>query len=115
MTEFKRCSCQVGWSTREAFVDDPDIVPIGLMFLPDEESNNVYYFFNHNTCKSTLAIDSDDFADLMEEPVPSVVKRGEEECEGHCSKKDDLEICSAECRNAPFRRFFVNHLLKKRV
>jgi hypothetical protein len=113
MTEFKRCSCQVGWGTREAFVEDPDVVPIGLTFLPDGDSENVYYFFNHTTCKSTLAVDSEDFADLIEGPVPPTVKAREEECEGHCTRKEDLEVCSVECRNAPFRRFFIDHLLKK--
>ncbi len=112
---FKSCSCRVGWPTREAFVSDPDILPIGMTFLPHENSRRVYYFFNHASCRTTLAVDSDRFADLIEEPIPQNIMAGEKECKNHCTRLEDLEKCSTECRNAPFRRYFLDHLLKKRT
>jgi hypothetical protein len=113
--EFKRCSCQTGWASREEFVLDPDVQPIGISFAPGESSSRAYFFFNHATCKTTLMIDSEDFADLIEAVIPPRIKAGEKECEGHCTKKEDLETCSAECRNAPFRQFFVDRILKKKL
>jgi hypothetical protein len=84
-----------------------------MMFLPNEtESTQPYFFFNHMKCKSTLALDADDFADLIEEPIPRQIMVGEEECPQHCTKIDDLEACHNECHNAPFRRLFVNHIMK---
>ena len=115
MTEFKRCSCQTSWASRKEFTLDPNVLPIGITFPPDGSSLHAYYFFNHTTCKTTLTVDSEDFADLIEVPIPSVTKAGGVECEGHCAKREDMEMCSVECRNAPFRRFFVERLLKKNV
>jgi hypothetical protein len=103
------------WVTRKQFILDPDVVPIGVSFPPDQSSSRAFYYFNHATCKTTLLIDSEDFVDLIEESVPTDIKAGEEECEGHCTKKEDLETCAADCRNAPFRRFFLERILAKKI
>ncbi len=113
--EFKQCSCHARWASREEFILDPDVLPIGISFSPGDRSSKAYYFFNHDTCKTTLLINSEEFADLIEEPIPSVIRKGEKECKGHCARKEDLEICVAECRNAPFRRFFVERILTGNV
>ncbi len=112
--DFKRCSCGARWSTRSAFVSDPDIEPIGISFPSDGSSFRAFYFFNHS-CKTTLVIDSEDFADLITAPVPSTIRKGEKVCKGHCSKLKDLQLCSADCRNAPFRRFFIERILTKKI
>jgi hypothetical protein len=114
-TAFKTCSCGTAWPTREDFLRDLDTVPIGISFHPDLDSRRAFFFFNHATCKTTLVIDSEDFADLIKATVPADIKADEEECEGHCTKKEDLELCSVECRNAPFRRFFIEHILNKEI
>jgi hypothetical protein len=115
MTDFKKCSCKTSWKSREAFVLDPDIEPIGISLPPSLDSLRAYYFFNHTACKTTLMISSEAFADLIEEPIPSNINAGEEKCPDHCAKKEDLEICSSDCRNAPFRRFFVDRILKRKI
>ena len=115
MTAFKKCSCQTIWESREEFVRDPDIEPIGISLPPSFDSLHAYYFFNHTTCKTTLMVSSEAFVDLVEEPIPSNVNAGEESCPGHCAKTEDLEVCSAECRNAPFRRFFIDRILNKKL
>lgn len=114
-TEFKRCSCKRAWKTREEFVLDPDIAPIGISFPADESSFQAYYYFNHGTCQTTLVVDSEDFADLIETSIPPTIKAGTPECKGHCTKKKSLELCSTQCRNAPFRRFFIEHILAKKI
>lgn len=115
MTDFKKCSCQTNWESREEFVLDPDIEPIGISFSPKKDSFRAYYDFNHAVCKTTLMIDSEDFRDLIEETIPSNYNTGQRDCSGHCANKEDLEDCSAECRNAPFRRFFVDRILTKKI
>ena len=115
MTDFKRCSCQASWESCEEFVLDPDIESIGMSFLPGQDAFRAYYFFNHTACKTTLTINSEDFAVLIEEPIPSNINAGEDGCPNHCAKKEDLEVCSCECRNAPFRRFFVDHILNRKI
>jgi len=35
-----------------------------------EIDSQVLYFFNHETCRNTLAIEVERFADLIEEPIP---------------------------------------------
>jgi len=114
-TPFKRCSCGAAWESREDFVLDPDIIPIGISFPPGTDSFRAYYYFNHAACQTTLLIDSDDFADLIETAIPSEIKGGGPECEGHCTKTEDLQACSANCRNAPFRRLFIEKILPKKM
>jgi len=113
--EFKRCSCQTSWANRRDFILDPDVDPIGISLSPDLSSSHAFFFFNHSACKTTLVIDSEDFADLITEPIPARVKAESDGCEGHCAKKKDLENCSAECRNAPFRRFFIERILPRKI
>jgi hypothetical protein len=67
--KFKTCSCGRVWASREAFVGDADIQPIGVTFAKDPPG--IFYFFNHMTCESTLAVDVEEFRDLIEEPIPS--------------------------------------------
>ena len=115
MTEFKQCACGVGWINRKVFIRDADIQPIGMTFAPGVESSRLYYFFNHVPCQSTLAIDAAEFTDLIGEPISDHVEAGGDDCPKHCTVITDLEACSIECRNAPYRRFLINHVLKKKI
>ena len=98
---FKNCSCGSGWATREDFIRDPGIEPIGIMLA--ESESPALFFFNHAGCESTLAINVREFADLIEEPIPESVLAGSEDCPRHCITIEDLETCDLECHNAPFR------------
>jgi hypothetical protein len=111
--EFKSCSCGDTWPVRESFIRDADIMPIGITFSRDEP--RVYYFFNHVKCESTLAIDVEEFADLIEEPIPSSNLRGARECPKLCRTVHELEACDLDCYNAPYRRFLFERLMKKDV
>jgi hypothetical protein len=86
------------------------------MFLPSEGGDTpLYFFFNHLECKSTIVVDADAFADLIEEPIPEGSLHGEEQCPRHCVKLEDLETCENECHNAPFRRLFIDRMVKKNI
>ena len=112
---FKRCGCGTAWATRESFIRDVDIDPIGMTTAPAEDSVRVYYYFNHLKCKSTLAMDAEDFAGLIEEPIPASTMTGEEKCPGHCTRIQELDKCDNECRNAPFRRLLVDRIMRKDI
>ncbi|MBI5115575.1 hypothetical protein HZA56_03830 [Candidatus Poribacteria bacterium] len=113
-SDFKHCSCGVSWADRDSFLVDPDVRPIGLTFLTPESFLDTYYFFNHAACGTTLATSVSEFVDLIQEPLPFFLLAGTKDCPGHCTSIDDLEACFNECRNAPFRRFLFNQLLKKK-
>jgi len=114
-TPFKKCSCGSVWEKRDFFIDDDEIETIGMTFMPREHSPDLYFFFNHEKCGSTLAMKSDDFADLIKEPIPEIDMAGEKGCPGHCTSIDRLEKCENECRNAPFRRILLERLKKKKI
>ena len=109
--EFKSCSCGVTWLTRESFIRDADVTPIGITFFKGEP--RVYYFFNHVECESTLAIHVEEFADLIEEPIPPSNLASVSNCPGLCRTIEELEACDLECQNAPFRRFLLERLMEK--
>jgi hypothetical protein len=112
--EFKSCSCGMMWLSREAFVRDLEIIPIGMTF--DRESDRqVLFFFNHERCGNTLAIEVSSFADLIEEPVCQHSMLGTRECEGKCAEIKNLLACEAECRNAPFRRLLADRIVKRDI
>ena len=86
-----------------------------MTLLPRNDMTKLYYFFNHQKCKSTLAMDADDFADLIEEPIPQNVMADEEGCPGHCANIESLEKCYNECHNASFRRLLLDRIKKKKI
>lgn len=111
--QFKRCSCGRTWASRESFIRDTDVKPIGITFA--EKQLDVFYFFNHINCMSTLAVKVEEFMDLIEEPIPSIDSSGAGECPKCCSSLEDVEACNHKCPNAPFRRFLVERLMKRDI
>ena len=112
--EFKSCSCGQTWLSREAFVRDLGIGSIG-MTIDKGGDGRVLFFFNHEECRNTLAIEGESFADLIEEPIQQHSMLGTLECEGKCTDIANLLVCDADCRNAPFRRLLANRIVKRDI
>jgi hypothetical protein len=112
---FKSCACGTVWENRELFIRDGNIDPIGMSLLPRKGTKQLYFYFNHKKCESTLMMDAEDFSDLIKEPIPQQVMAGEAECPLHCAHIEDLEECEHECRNAPFRRLLLDQIMKKKA
>ncbi|RJP71985.1 MAG: hypothetical protein C4532_06830 [Candidatus Abyssobacteria bacterium SURF_17] len=115
LIEFKQCSCGVRWPDREDFLRDSEIQPIGITFMPKNDHVRLYFFFTHSACRTTLAVNAKEFEDLLEEPIPSKTLTGTKDCPLHCTNIEDLEMCTLECRNAPYRRFLIDRLLKRTI
>ncbi len=93
------------------FLSDPDLVPIGMMFIEDDITM-AYYMFQHEaaSCRSSLVVPVDAFQPFLEEPPPEEILALTDCCERHCVKLSDLSACGQSCFFAPFRRFLL-HLI----
>jgi hypothetical protein len=61
---FKTCPfCSKPWTSRETFLEDADIEPVGYQ-VDFEDLSLGLFLFNHNTCKTTLAVHARLFKDL---------------------------------------------------
>ena len=99
---FKKCAlCKHIWNTRQDFIADQDIEVIGYQANFIELKSGLLYF-NHS-CKSTLAIPVDLFADLYSGPMFKERQTGTENCPGYCLHKQALNRCPAECECAYVR------------
>ena len=93
---FKQCSaCSAGWSSRDQFLEDPDIELIGYQVNFVELLAGLF-LFNHS-CQTTLAISAESFEDLYDGPVFSYRATGTDECPEHCLHDHDLGPCPAQC------------------
>jgi len=87
----------------------PEIEPIGMQLSGEIPDLNFYYFTHMaSQCLSTFAVPVELFIELIDEPVREKILAGGENCERHCLKIKDLQMCHAECRYAPFRRFLLS-------
>jgi len=100
---FKACSC-CGWIwwTREEFLEDPEVTPIGYMAHWQEPGLGLFNF-NHELCGTTLAVRAYRFSDLTDDPHPAGRKVDSPECPGHCLHARDLDPCGAACEGAHIR------------
>ena len=94
--------------TLQEILSSPEVEPVGMQFLDTDPTHNVYYF-NHvcPSCGSTFVIPVLAFLPFIAEPVPNLALTGTEVCEHHCLRIEDLNVCHAPCRYAPFRRFLL--------
>ena len=105
---FKQCtSCGFKWSTRDQFLEDPDIELVGYQ-VNFVELLAGFFLFNHS-CGTTLAVLSEAFEDLYDGPVFSERATGSEECQKHCLHEDDLSPCPAQCECA-FVREIIQYI-----
>jgi hypothetical protein len=97
---FKSCPlCSQVWTSREKFLKDRDVELVGYQ-VDFEEVALGLFLFNHNTCKTTLAIQARQLKDLYIGPVFKERRTGQVECPGYCLRRSELETCPAECECA---------------
>jgi len=113
---FKQCTaCGVNWSSRDQFLEDPDIQLIGYQ-VNFVELLAGFFLFNHS-CRTTLAITAETFEDLYNGPVFSERATGTEKCPEHCLHESDFSPCPVECECAFVREIiqYVNSWPKRRA
>lgn len=97
---FKTCPfCATIWPSREAFLKDKEIQLVGYQVDFDELALGLF-LFNHDTCKTTLAIRALLLKDLYKGPIFTERQTGRESCPGHCLRTSELAACPAECECA---------------
>jgi hypothetical protein len=97
---FKVCPfCATTWPSREAFLEDKDIQLVGYQ-VDFEELALGLFLFNHDTCKTTMAVRAFQLKDLYRGPVFEERKTGQKDCLGFCLRNSDLAPCPAECECA---------------
>lgn len=93
---FKKCKvCDTQWSSRDQFINDPEISLVGYQanFVILEKG---LFLFNHS-CQSTLSIEVQAFADLYVGSVFEERVQGSDECPGYCLHHSQLQPCPAKC------------------
>ncbi len=99
---FKQCPlCRFTWATRESFLGDAALEPIGYQ-VNFGRLNAGLFLFNH-ACKGTLAVKASAFLDLYAGPLFETRHTGDAQCPGHCLHTDDLQPCPARCECAYVR------------
>lgn len=112
---FKRCpGCHI-WLSADEIVNDPSIKPLGMAFMgtsPDQ----FFYLFQHidELCGSSFLVEVTKFRQFLDEAIPDDSLFETDNCEGHCVDLHDLAECRQKCRNAPFRRFLLEMINRKR-
>ncbi|MGE5257238.1 MAG: hypothetical protein ACM3KE_11235 [Hyphomicrobiales bacterium] len=97
---FKICPfCATVWPSREAFLNDNDLELIGYQ-VDFEELALGLLLFNHDPCKTTLAIRALQLRDLYRGPVFKDRRTGQEDCPGHCLRNSELAPCPTACECA---------------
>ena len=97
---FKTCPlCSKVWTSRENFLKDRDIELVGYQ-VDFEEVTLGLFLFNHNTCRTTLAIQARQLKDLYIGPIFKERMTGQKDCPGDGLRRSALEPCPAECECA---------------
>jgi hypothetical protein len=98
MADFKTCpTCDRRWSTRQDFLDDPEVVLVGYQsFIQDAVLG--LFLFNHTVCESTMSVHGGRFEDLQQGPIYALrtgrVPRSEGEV---CLASEADADCPHEC------------------
>jgi len=113
---FKICSkCKTEWKSRDDFLNDPNIVMLGLMANNDDYKNGAYLFTHKlpdDSCNTSIGLFVYNFQDMYKGEIYDTLKMGTDECSGHCVKINELANCSAHCRNAVARKIMQEILNK---
>ena len=107
MNPFKICTkCDYTWRAIDDFLKDPTICLVGFQAKFNKNESGLY-LFNHileeNRCDTTLAVDVEEFLSLYKGIMSMDIKFESPQCEGHCSRVEDLSRCRVECKNAVAR------------
>jgi len=99
---FKKCSkCKFVWPTREAFLEDSNLIIIGYQ-VHFEELTAGLFLFNHS-CDTTIAVEAGRFQDLYAGPIFRDSLAGTADCPEYCLRKRELRPCPAKCEFAYVR------------
>lgn len=83
-------------------MDDPDVILIGYQVNFDDLKLGLFYF-NHETCGTTMAVYADEFMNLYQGAVWKERATGGSTCPGFCLHTDELRPCQAHCECAGIR------------
>jgi len=101
-TTFKTCNiCGTGWSSRDDFLNDPDIELVGYQVHFERLMMGIIHF-NHS-CEGTLTLYAYCFMDLYDGPVFTERATGGDDCPEYCLHRHNLEPCPAKCECASVR------------
>lgn len=100
---FKHCACcGRAWWNREDFLVDSDVKLVG--YQADFSALIAGLFlFNHDPCKTTLAVRVERFQELYAGPIFGQRRTGQGDCPGYCLYclyKSELRPCPAQCECA---------------
>ena len=111
----KQCSCGARF-TRDDLLHLRALTPIGMLNLDGDSAASTVYCFTHTrwACRTTFGLPVETFRDEIAEKIPETCLAGTETCSRHCSNIEDLELCENECSLAPYRRFLVERLVRRK-
>lgn len=100
---FKLCTmCGEEWTDRAAFLADPAVRITGYSAHFKDLELGLFYF-NHDSCRTTIALHASAFTDLHDGPVFEKRKTNTDECPRYCLKQSETRPCPAECECAYVR------------
>jgi hypothetical protein len=100
---FKFCTlCGETWRSRDAFLADPRLRVVGYQ-VSFQNLDAGMFLFNHEPCRTTLAIDASHFTDLYSGPTFTARKTETEDCPAYCLRKTEVRPCPVECECAYVR------------
>ena len=94
--------CGEEWTERDDFLSDPATQITGYAAHFKDLELGLFYF-NHTSCKTTMALQASLFTDLYDGPVFEERKTGSDVCPGYCLKQAETRPCPAECECAYVR------------
>ncbi len=112
----KRCPKCNTLFTVEQILNDPEIVPIGMLFDDLTNLQNVYVF-NHisDDCHTTFCIPVEYFSVYIDDSNNYDILAGTDNCEHHCLSLSDMSLCHQPCHFAPYRRLLLKMIKDKRT
>lgn len=104
MTDLHFTNCEVcgrSWSTRDDFLCDSEVVPIGYQanFVALDRG---LFLFNHS-CQGTMSLEVHVFADMYDGPIYRERLLGGDSCADYCLHSNLLRPCPNECECAYVR------------
>lgn len=112
----KRCPTCGANFTRQDLIEARSITPIGMLHMQGDPASSAIYCFTHTpwTCRTTFGLPVETFREEIREPIPDTFLNGTDACGGHCSRLEDLEECNSACTLAPYRRFLLQKLVRRK-
>jgi hypothetical protein len=112
---FRRCgACRRGWQTPEEFLDDPQLLAVGLQVAPHLPESNLLVF--EHSCGSSVSVLTRRLRFLLPEPYEGADTTdlyGAQECSLYCRRLEEWALCDRPCVNARDRRLLKLILHRK--